>query len=165
MTRVCFSSLFFFWHVAFQLSQHPMLKCFGNFVKNQLTMNVKVLFRAFLCSCPYVSNALSCFQRLNTVMVGLDDVSPPTVFFFFRIIGWFLGPVHYKNLHLGSACEFLHKASFDFEGISLHLYIYFIKAFSCVFIIIILLAGLVLEALLVGRRELGYVTFQFPFSS
>lgn len=142
-----------------------MLKCFGNFVKNQLTMNVKVLFRAFLCSCPYVSNALSCFQRLNTVMVGLDDVSPPTVFFFFRIIGWFLGPVHYKNLHLGSACEFLHKASFDFEGISLHLYIYFIKAFSCVFIIIILLAGLVLEALLVGRRELGYITFQFPFSS
>ena len=71
MTRVCFSSsLFFFWQVAFQLSQHPMLKCFGNFVKNQLTMNVKVYLGPFCV--PVLMSVMPCLVSNDLIQLWWD---------------------------------------------------------------------------------------------
>ena len=118
MIRV--SVFFVFLCVAIQLSQHRLLKCLGIFVKIRLTMNVKVYFGTF-SSVPWICVPvlmpgppclLYLFTCLDdfTVIVELGSVSPPTVLFFFRIVLAVLGPLHYTNIHLGSACEFLPQS-------------------------------------------------------
>ena len=120
--------------VAIQLSQHHLLNCLGTFVRIQLTVNISLFwefqFRCMdLCACPYARTMLSRYDDFIITM-ELGSVSPPTVIFFFRVV-W--GPLHYKNIHLGSAYKFLPQSRLFFldRDFIEFTYLYYQSIFPC----------------------------------
>lgn len=112
----------------------PFVELPGHICQNSIDHEYNSLFWEFqfgcmdLCACLYARTTLLCYDDF-IITVELGSISPPTVIFFFGIV-W--GPLHYKNIYLGSAYEFLPQSWLfldrDFTEFT---YLYYQSIFPC----------------------------------